>query len=443
MTRRRLFSLVASCCVGLLFISPHSDAVERRISVEFHGPLKDAFKQIASKSGVSIVVTGDLDQTAEIYLKQVTVEEALKSLAGAYHLQVEHQGNIWTIGPLPAASVPAVPASPETSTAPPTAPAPEQPSTAKEEAAALKRIKKNLLRKRYGRKGSSDLIQRGDLVVREGESVNSAVVYGGHLTIDGEAEGDAVAIGGMVTVNGHVHGDTVAIGGIVHLGPHAVVDGDVSAIGGEITREEGSEIGGNQVNVGGPLIAQHWVRQIAKGVARRGGPSVRDWDTENGSSHHRGGFWNFLLNFAIFFGLGFLFLIFAPNRMKQIESELKTDPLKCGLTGLVGMLAMIPLSVLLIITLIGIPFVIVLWLLAGLGVAMGIAAIANEIGTRLPWFKLRKTQAGVLALGMLILCLVGLVPIIGPIAFFLVALLAFGAIIRTRFGQRPPLAQPI
>jgi hypothetical protein len=442
MTRRRLSSVLAGFCVGLLFISPHSDAVERRISVAFRGPLKDAFKQIASKSGVSVVVTGDLDQPAEIYLKEVTAEEAIKTLAGAYHLQVEQQGNIWTIGPLRTADVPPVPASPETPKVLPTQPAPEQ-LTAKEEAAALRRIKKNILRKRYGRKGSSDLIQRGDLVVREGESVNSAVVYGGHLTIDGDAEGDAVAIGGMVTVNGHVHGDTVAIGGGVHLGPHAVVDGDVSAIGGEITREEGSEIGGNQVNVGGPLIGQHWVRQIAKSVARRGGPSVHDWDSDNISYSAGGGFWSFLLNFAIFFGLGFLFLIFAPNRMKQIESELKTDPLKCGLTGLVGMLAMIPLSVLLIITLIGIPFVIVLWLLAGLGVAMGIAAIANEVGTRLPWFKLRKTQAGVLALGMLILLLVCRVPIIGPIAFGLVALLAFGAIIRTRFGQRPPMAQPV
>ena len=443
MMRHRLFSLVVSSCVGLLFVSPHTEAVERRISVEFHGPLKEAFKQIASKSGASVVVTGDLDQNAEVYLKDVTVEEALKSLAGAYHLEVEQQGNIWTIGPLRAASVPPAPASPETSRLPPIPPAPEQPSTAKDEAKALKKLQKNILRKRYGRKGSSDLIQRGDLVVREGESVNSAVVYGGHLTIDGETEGDAVAIGGTVTVNGHVQGDTVAIGGGVHLGPHAVVGGDVSAIGGEITKEEGAEIGGNQVNVGGPLIGQHWVRQIAKDVARRGGPSVRDSDPDNFSYHARGGFWNFLLNFAILFGLGFLFLIFAPNRMKQIESELKTDPLKCGLTGLVGMLAMVPLSVLLIITLIGIPFVIVLWLLAGLGVAMGIAAIANEIGTRLPWFKLRKTQAGVLALGLLILLLVGRVPVIGPIALCLVALLAFGAIIRTRFGQRPPLAQPV
>ncbi len=443
MTRHRLFSVVVSSCVGLLLISPRSDAVERRISVEFHGPLKEAFKQIASKSGASVVVTGDLDQRAEVYLKDVTVGEALRSLAGAYHLEVEQQGNIWTIGPSRTANAPPAPPNPEASSVPPAPPVPEQPSTAKEEAAALKRIKKNLLRKRYGRKGSSDLIHRGDLVIREGESVNSAVVYGGHLTIDGETEGDAVAIGGMVTVNGHVQGDTVAIGGNVHLGPHAVVGGDVSAIGGEITKEEGAEIGGNQVNVGGPLMGQDWVRRIIKDVARRSDPSVRDSDSDNFSHHGRGGFWNFLLNFAILFGLGFLFLIFAPNRMKQIESELKTEPLKCGLTGLVGMLAMIPLSVLLIITLIGIPFVIVLWLLAGLGVAMGIAAIANEIGTRLPWFKLRKTQAGVLALGMLILLLVGRVPIVGPIAFCVVALLAFGAIIRTRFGQRPPLAQPV
>ena len=48
----------------------------------------------------------------------------------------------------------------------------------------------------------------------------------------------------------------------------------------------------------------------------------------------------------------------------------------------------------------------------------------------------RKTQAVVLALGLLVLLTVGAIPGIGPVVMVLATLVAFGAAIRTRFGNR-------
>jgi len=95
------------------------------------------------------------------------------------------------------------------------------------------------------------------------------------------------------------------------------------------------------------------------------------------------------------------------------------------------------------VTLIGIPLSILLCIIYGVALVLGIAPVANEIGNRLPWFKGRRTQAGVLAMGTLVLSLVWVVPIMGPLIIALLSMIPLGAIIRTRFGQRsPPSAGP-
>ena len=60
----------------------------------------------------------------------------------------------------------------------------------------------------------------------------------------------------------------------------------------------------------------------------------------------------------------------------------------------------------------------------------------SEIGLRVPVLRGRKTQAVVLALGLLILLAVGSIPGVGPVAMTLATLVAFGAAIRTRFGYK-------
>jgi hypothetical protein len=64
---------------------------------------------------------------------------------------------------------------------------------------------------------------------------------------DERVDGPVVAVFGSVIVNGMVTDNVVAVGGNVHLGPTAEVRGDVTSVGGGLTRDEGSVVTG-QIN---------------------------------------------------------------------------------------------------------------------------------------------------------------------------------------------------
>ncbi len=308
-----------------------------------------------------------------------------------------------------------------------------------------KLLKKTIkdITKRRRHPGRNDRVANGSLVIGEGETIRNATAFGGSLVVNGTVTGDAAALGGSVTVNGHVSGGATAIGGSVHLGPNAVVENDVVAIGGDVTKDEGAEIGGGSSSAIAGIRFDNLMQKL------QDLPRVSN-DGEEGASSHQWShgssfsFSSFLLWFAFFFAVGFMLMVFAPNRMHQIETDLKSEPLKCGLAGLVGFIALIPLLFVLIISIVGWLVLPVVVFLACLGVVMGMSAVANEIGMRLPFFRGRKTQAVVLAVGTAVLLLVSKVPYLGPLAIMILGILAFGAVVRTRFGQAPKgIPQPI
>ncbi len=471
----RMLCFLAATGAALRQAPAHARTPAKKISIEYRGPLKDALKKIAAQGGINLVAGGDLSEDVEVLLNDVSPEEALKTVAATYHLRIDRSGSIWTLRPMTAAEQAAMPAAPPGSPTPPAPPEPvkETRGTTDAESSASDRatreaeqalansstdrdkplnptlLKKRLreIRKRGKHPGRNDRVAQGSLTVGEGETVRNATALGGSLVVNGSVTGDAVALGGSVTVSGHVAGDAVAIGGGVHLGPNAVIDGDVVAVGGEVSKEEGAEIGGDQTSSGAltNIGIDSLLRAMRKDAAKFSG------DTAGEDGSHRSwlrgwhfGVPSFLLRFAFLFFVGFMLMVFAPARMHQIEADLKSDPIKCGLVGLVGFVALIPLLIMLAITVVGLLVVPVVLALACLGVAMGMSALANEIGMRLPIFRGRKTQALILAVGTFVLLVVGKVPYLGPLAIAVLMTIAFGAAIRTRFGQAPKgVPQPI
>jgi cytoskeletal protein CcmA (bactofilin family) len=425
------------------------------ISVQFRGSLRDALKQIAEAGGLNVVVTGELDVPAEVYLKDVNAEQALRTVARAYSLKLEQDGGIYTLRPLshdeqeaqaaapmppgpPGVALPGLAPPPGVPAIAPPPPVPADVASAVAESALdedelKERMRDRMKQLRRSGKGSRDVVARGrSLEVKENDQVDSAVVYGGNLTVKGNVEDDAVVFGGNLEVTGHVEGDAHAFGGNVVLGPGAVVEGDVSSFGGTVIRQDGSRVEGSTESFGGAHIGRlvagelkETLKQEARHAARRG--RGRDGDS---------GFASFLLWFAMFFGVGFLGQLFLPTRMKELGREIRSEPVKSGMVGVVGALAMIPITVVLTVTLIGIPVMLALWVVALLTTALGFAAAAGELGAKLPMLRGRKTQALVLALGLVLLLVVGHIPVLGPIVLTLVTLMAFGAVIRTRFGYR-------
>lgn len=439
-------------------------AAPRRINLKLQGTLREALRAIADKGGISLVITGELKDPAEVYLNDVSAEEALQIVADAHQLMVIRKGSIWTIRPLTGeervaaaeareeaaedahdepgedqddseegASEESDPAVAMTLPVPPVPPLPPSPEVDEGEIPdpvsdpkgfqrhieerVQRDLKAKLMRKfkgkRFSSHGGRDLVGTGHVVVEENTSVEHAVSYGGGLE-----------------VRGHVEGDAVAFGGGVHLAPTAEVEGDVVAFGGGITREAGAILEGDEIAFGdgsfGPAIA---------GGITRLAPVGREADDEEESSSGSS-LPAFLAWFAVLFGTGFLGMMFAPNRMKLMEAELKRDPIRCGLTGLVGIPALLVLSVLLAVTVVGVLVAVPLLVLSALGLLLGLCAVANEIGVRLPLMNIRKTQAVVLAVGILVLMVVSLIPVMGPLMLVVLGLAAFGSVVRTRFGSR-------
>lgn len=486
-----------------------SSKAEKTISVEFRGSLRDALKQIAQKGGLNLVVTGDLSQDAEVYLKGVTAQEALNTVAAAYNLRIAQSGSIWTLrpmtpeelkgaeagaqqgarpaGPPPSGAqlppVPPVPPAPPAEAAPNVQITPEmseeeieaamreadafaerteeqaqqmaqqaeeqadriremasaRTEEARERAEQIRaRAEEARERAREARERAREARQQAREIERDArEAIREATrhidripaVGAGAVEVkEGEVVQDAVAYGGPLRIFGHVQGDAVALGGNVTLGPKAWVEGDVVAVGGSVERADGAVVDGEVQAVGGAIIGQA-VKESVKEIrnARHNVPSRRV---------DSGGIAGFLVWFVVLFGVGFVANLFAPARMKLVQDEIRRSPLKSGLLGFLMALALLPLSILLMITLIGIPLaILVLWPAALLAYAVGFTAVASEIGMKLPLFRGRKTQALVLAMGLLLLVLVGHIPVVGPLITILLGMVGFGAIIATRFGR--------
>jgi ABC-type amino acid transport substrate-binding protein len=448
--------------------APQAEArAQDTISVQFRGSLRDAIQKIAEEGGLNVVVTGELDSPAEVRLKNVSAEQALRTVARAYSLKLEQDNGIYTLRPLTAqekergvAAVPATPPvpgmpvmpgmppmggpgpgfSPGPSSLPPDV-AEEVARSAMGDDAVKERLRERMRELRRSGKGGRDVVARGrSLEVKEGEHVDSAVVYGGNLAVRGVVEDDAVVFGGNLEITGHVAGDAHAFGGNVVLGPDAVVEGDVSAFGGSVLKQDGAQVAGSTESFGGAHIGRMVAGELKENLRdiKKQTRAERDEaKAEEKEERRRGsGFATFLVWFAMLFGTGFLGQLFFPTRMKQLGAEIRADPVRSGVVGVLGTLAMVPITVVLTVTLIGIPVMLALWVVAFLTTALGFAAVANEIGARVPMLRGRKTQAMVLALGLLILLVVGHIPVLGPLALTLATLVAFGAVIRTRFGNR-------
>lgn len=447
------------------------------VSMDFDGSLKEGLKQLAQKSGLNLVVIGEFDEHVNLNLPSVNGEEALETIAQAYGLQVTHGANskMWVIRRAEAPSVtaavptvPVVPLVPLKSVGPDAAR--EAADRARETGDQLRDQAEQLRKKAESmrdatqdardqakeaaddaREQAQEAVEaerekaealrdqgqaQADLSRAKEELERHRVSTGGPVTVEKGSHVDtAVAYGGPVIVeeDAVVAGDAVAFGGDVILKKGAVVEGDAVSFGGSVVKGEGSVVHGESVSMGGSGIGTAVARNVLKGQHSARVNEAQDSEDSKGG-FGRGLAW-FLLEFAALFGLGFMMMMFAPQRMKALESTIKADPVKNGLAGLLGALAVLPLSAILILTLVGIPVALVMWAALPLVGTIGLAAVANVVGSKLPTGKLRKTQALVLAVGLFAMLLSMQVPVLGVLVFLVAAAISFGAIIRTRFGQ--------
>ena len=297
------------------------------------------------------------------------------------------------------------------------------------------------------------------------------VRIGGSLTVDEDerVDGPVVAVFGSVTVNGVVTDNVVAVGGRVHLGPRAEVRGDVTAVGGGLTRDEGALVTGqiNEVDFRMPHIRIRPVDWWPVSI----GPW---WDTGMPRTFR---FFGTLLRIALFGLLAALFLLLAPAAVGRIERTIRYEPWKSLLAGIFAQLLFVPLLVIsvvvLVISIVGIPLLVlvpfaVLAMLVALvlgfaGSAMALArAVLDRSGkaARTPFVLLGiglfavwgLTVAGrVMALpGGPFAWLAGMVLVAGFLIEYAAWTMGLGGALLTRLGSRgrgwadlPPAVPPV
>jgi hypothetical protein len=246
------------------------------------------------------------------------------------------------------------------------------------------------------------------------------------LTIDrgGNFYGENIVVAPDQVVQGDV---TVFFGNVLVEGE---VDGDVTVYGGTIEKTPGSTITGREQVYAGALNSV---------VPWAAGASSMAADTAKITT---------LLAYS--FVVVLIFLIF-PVRVRTALDRVEKHPGLSAATGVIALVASLPIAILLFISFIGWPLIPLEFVAIVAGVLIGQSALGLLIGRRL--YELIHPHAtpsplGALILGLVILCAAEILPVVGLFVIALVWTIGLGAAIlafireTTFIGPQAPAATP-
>jgi hypothetical protein len=267
----------------------------------------------------------------------------------------------------------------------------------------------------------------GDVTIEPGQTARDVSAVRGSVTLRPGAEArEVVAVLGNVYLEaGASARQAVAIGGDVHVGPGASVEKDAVAIGGRVLVDPAGDVGGQKVTVGFPGASEilQTLSLQAPEEGRSSGWALAKW----------------VAKFGVLLLLGFLLMTFFPRRVEAVAASLLANPARSVLAGLLGLLAQPLLSLLLVVTIVGIPLLAIQLLGIGVAYLMGVTAVAVLVGRAMPAELHRGTGILQLAVGLGLVLLAFAIPYVGWLLWATVVMATFGAVLRTRFGQTPVL----
>ncbi len=264
----------------------------------------------------------------------------------------------------------------------------------------------------------------GEATVEQGARVTGNVrVLGGALVLDGTVEGNFAVTGGQATVDGTIHGNVKVLGGNVSFGEHAVVDGKVYVVSGDVRGKPGAKI---RIVLAGP----NW------GWRHTFGP--KDASVSFLVRSVWRGILAFLRAIALAVLAGVVFL-FPGGLARDAIAKMESAPLVAGGIGLL-IFALLPVVVVaLVITIVLIPLAVVVGVVVAVAALYGWLVLGLYLGEKM-LAQLHQSwhPAGVAALGTFVLtllaALVNIVPCVGWIPGFLAAVLGLGAVCLALWG---------
>jgi hypothetical protein len=252
-------------------------------------------------------------------------------------------------------------------------------------------------------------------VYHGGTYFGSVIVEPGQIV-----RGDLIVMGGDATIEGVVDGDVNVLGGSVYERPGATITGQVNALGGDVAS-----------------VVVPWSEMPQYQVTQR---------------HDYKLLWHVAQDVV-----AILFFLVFPLRTKIALDRLERHPGLCAGIGLLGWVAVIPLAVLLLFTVLLIPFIAVEAVVVIGGVFLGQAALSLLVGRRLCEIVSPRTTPSpfvALLVGLALVTAAELVPAVGIVVTTFVWLIGLGAAILAFTGEslinppvavqapRPPLSGP-
>ncbi|HNR45922.1 MAG TPA: polymer-forming cytoskeletal protein [Anaerolineaceae bacterium] len=287
--------------------------------------------------------------------------------------------------------------------------------------------------------GSACRISNG--TVYEGD----LAIMGGTVTIEDGAivEGDVALMGGTLDVEGVVEGDIAAFGGMLTLDSTAVIEGNIAANGVQFNRDPDAVVGGDVVL--NSASAESWSEVV---------PWNWDWESRYNESpyfHFMNGVNSLLWNLFQVLGVAALALVLAllmPAPVERLGRAVSRQPVTSGGIGFLAFIAIPAALVLMCITIILIPVALLSLPVIAVAVLVGWIGVGLELGNRLAAvFKTTWATPLAAAIGTLLVsfvsALLALIPCVGWLFGFIIALVGLGAVITTRFGSREATLDPI
>ena len=279
-------------------------------------------------------------------------------------------------------------------------------------------------------------LNEGDAIVKVAESV--------FIPADETVAGDVVVFGGNAIIEGKVAGSVVVMGGEIRARRGAEIKGDVVAIGGTIEEDEEVIIRGERVQVGG--VATEIGDRLHVGMR-----TIRAFVS--------------LGMFFVAMVLFFITMLFLRGKIERVSSHISTAMFKCFgagvLSAVIGLFGLLIVMIPLIITIVGIPLAVVLFV-SCIGIyVISCAAFVFTVGRAI------ATRAGIhggafvhLFLGILVMSIPEIIAIaidmlgrgsLAPYVLFQIVstfvwlfayVVGLGAIVLSRFGSRPVEPSP-
>ncbi|RJQ29030.1 hypothetical protein C4565_02775 [Candidatus Parcubacteria bacterium] len=304
-----------------------------------------------------------------------------------------------------------------------------------------------------------DVLIAGGTVLVSGPIAEDLSVVGGNITILSQVSGDVRVGGGNITISGDIGGDVLIGGGQIILASKSI-GGDVAMAGGTVridSQVKGNvKIAGGEIYINAPIdgnvnikaekltlgsgadIKGNLVYEAMKPASMESGAKVQGKTTftEIKNKAKKSGVVGFL-TFALF--AKFLMLLVTAllvglifrKYSKELVEQAVSNPLKELGRGIITIIVLPVLSIILLVTIIGIPLgilgllsFIMLFIYGGIVTPIFLGSLVYK------WIS-KKSEYTInwktILLGVIIYLLLGLIPFLGWIAICVSVLITLGA----------------